>query len=268
MTGDCCGAWAVGPDGVAYGIALVSGPAEGSEGTSRITALDLNGMRAGWPISFDGVASQPAIAPDGRIVVTVGSIDRSTSRVLVFDPAGKGASAVSPELPIATADSGVDCGSPMQRPLISQRGSTYVYSWLDDSIFGLDTSLDVMPGWPFEPATPLERPFPLRGEEGINCSSLAVPAVGPDGTLYLPLMARDPAVGGSIVAVGRDGKVRPGWPVGLRRPGSEFWSVAVGSDGTAYALAIEPETGDTSSASILAIAPDSTVLYTTTIVDP
>ncbi len=35
-----------------------------------------------------------------------------------------------------------------------------------------------------------------------------------------------------------------------------------------YALAIEPETGDASSASILAIAPDSTVLYRTTIIDP
>ena len=62
--------------------------------------------------------------------------------------------------------------------------------------------------------------------------------------------------------------MRPSWPVELRRPGAEFWSVVVGSDGTAYALAIEPEPGDTSSASILAIAPDSTVLWTTTIIDP
>jgi hypothetical protein len=62
--------------------------------------------------------------------------------------------------------------------------------------------------------------------------------------------------------------MRPGWPVELRRPGAEFWSVTVGSDGTAYALAMEPEPGGTSSASILAIAPDSTVRWTTTIVDP
>jgi len=62
--------------------------------------------------------------------------------------------------------------------------------------------------------------------------------------------------------------MRPGWPVEPKRPGSEFWSVVVGSDGTAYALAIEPETGDASSASILAIAPDSIVLWTTTIIEP
>ena len=56
--------------------------------------------------------------------------------------------------------------------------------------------------------------------------------------------------------------MRPGWPVELKRAGSEFWSVVVGPDGTAYALAIEPESSPTSSASILAIAPDSTVRYT------
>ncbi len=62
--------------------------------------------------------------------------------------------------------------------------------------------------------------------------------------------------------------MRGGWPVELTRPGSEFWSIAVGSDGTIYALAIEPEAGGASSASILAIDPDSTVRYTATIIDP
>jgi hypothetical protein len=62
--------------------------------------------------------------------------------------------------------------------------------------------------------------------------------------------------------------VRPGWPVVLTRPGAEFWSVVVGADGTAYALAIEPEAGSASWATVLAIAPDSTVLWTTTIIDP
>jgi hypothetical protein len=68
--------------------------------------------------------------------------------------------------------------------------------------------------------------------------------------------------------VGADGRVVEGWPVGLRRAGSGFWSVVVSANGTVYALAIEPEPGDRSSATILGIAPDSTVRYTTTIVDP
>jgi hypothetical protein len=48
--------------------------------------------------------------------------------------------------------------------------------------------------------------------------------------------------------------------------------VVVGSDGpgfrTACVLAIEPEAGNTSSASILAIDAESRVLYRTTIVEP
>jgi hypothetical protein len=103
---------------------------------------------------------------------------------------------------------------------------------------------------------------------GNLCFMPARCGVGPDSVLYLPLQARDATVGGSIVAVGPDGQERPGWPVELQLPGAEFWSVVLGSDGTAYSLAIEPETGDASSASILAIAPDGTVLYRTMIIEP
>jgi hypothetical protein len=70
------------------------------------------------------------------------------------------------------------------------------------------------------------------------------------------------------VAIGPDGRVRPGWPVVLERPGAEFWSVVVGSDQTAFALAIEPEAGERSSATILAIGPDGTVRYRVTVVEP
>ena len=62
--------------------------------------------------------------------------------------------------------------------------------------------------------------------------------------------------------------MRPGWPVQLKRSGAEFWSVVVGSDGIAFAMAIEPESSGASSATILAIAADSTVLWSTTIVEP
>jgi hypothetical protein len=234
--------------------------------------VGFGGIPSGWPVSFDGLASGPTFGPDGRIALTVASIGRNTSRVLAFD--GKAVMASSSELPIATgvvvfADGAYECGQPRPRPpLVAQDGTIFVYSEIDEAVFALNRSLDVMPGWPLEPPTPLERPFYADPRYDISCSSLAIPAVGPDSVLYLPLQARDATVGGSIVAVGPDGRVRPGWPVELRRPGAEFWSVAVGSDGTAYALAIEPEIGDASSASILAIAPDSTVLYTTTIIEP
>ena len=85
--------------------------------------------------------------------------------------------------------------------------------------------------------------------------------------MYLLNAADSPSTGGSVVAIGADGVVRDGWPVGLRRAGAAFSSVVVAPYGLAWALAIEPETKG-SSATVLAIAEDSTVLWTTTIVEP
>ncbi len=271
---DHCCRWAVGPDGIAYGAASVIGPDQEPADASRITALDLSGIRVGWPVSFDGITSVPAFGPGVRVVLSVGSSARRTTRVLAFNPDGQAVAASSPELPILTAeivtlDGPYECGLPTPPPpLVAQDGTIFVFSEIDTAIVGLDASLEVIGGWPYRPPTPLTRRDPGHPEGDLSCPSLAIPAVGPESTLYLPLAARDANVGGSLVAVGSDARVRPGWPVGLGRAGAEFWSIVVGSDGTIYALAIEPETGDGSSATILAITPDSTVLYTTTIVDP
>ncbi len=266
----CCGIeWDVGPDGIAYGVDSVSGLAGSSAEVSRITALDPDGVRAGWPVKFDGIASGPAFGPNGRIVVSVGSFVRDTSRLLVFDRDGKAVSARSAQLPITTAEGGVDCTVAAPKPpIVAQDGTIFVFSEIDTAVFALAPSLEVMRGWPYRLATPFDRPDPWRGTEGINCTSIALPAVGPDSTLYLLLQPRSTKVGSSVVAIGPDGRVRPGWPVELKRPGAEFWSVVVGSDGSVYALAMEPETGNRYSATILAIAPDGTVLYRTTIIDP
>jgi hypothetical protein len=269
---DCCFAWAVGPDGVAYGVLHHDADAPALT-MSELLAVSVDGVPAGWPVSIEGLASGPSFDSDGRIVLTVASMDRSTSRVLILESDGEGVAAGSAELPIPTSvvvkgDGAYECGVPMPRPpLVARDGTTFVFSEIDPAIFALGPSLDVIRGWPFRPAAPLvDRYAPTEGD--LTCGSLALPAVGPASTLYLPLQARNESVGGSLVAVGPDGRVRPGWPVELRRPGAEFWSVVVGPDGTVYALAIEPEAGDTSSASILAIAPDSTVRWTTTIIDP
>lgn len=266
---ECCYGWAVAPDGIAYGS--MWGPTPPYD--SRITAVDAVGERAGWPVQFEGRTSAPAFAPDGRIVVAVGPFARDSSRVLVFDRRGTAVSATAnlPLLTVLPLGSGdVDCGpsgSP-RAPIVGDDGTIFVWSELDSTVFALDGSLKVRRGWPFEPSRPLQSRFYEDPRAELSCSSLASPAVGPGSTLYLPLQARDETVGGSLVAVGQDGRVRPGWPVELKRPGAEFWSVVVGSDGTVHALAIEPEAGDAYSASILAIAPDSTVLSTTTIIDP
>ena len=267
--GHCC-TWKIGPDGIAYGVA--SGLDASDVRVSRILALDHHGVRAGWPVSFGGVTSGPAFGPDGRIAVTIA--DASLSRVLAFEPGGTDVSARSAHLPVATAEysedtGGCTVGSP-QAPVVTHDGTTFVYSELNSAIYAIDRSLRTIPDWPFEPDVPraVARPGLESEHEAGYCPTSVVPAVGPDRTLYLALQAPDTTVGGRLLAVGLDSQLRPGWPVDLLRPGSEFWSVVVGPDGTVYALAIEPESGDSSSATILAIAPDSTVRYRTTIVEP
>ena len=120
--------------------------------------------------------------------------------------------------------------------------------------------------------SPVRRNSPPPGSESEHeagyCPGPLPPAVGPDGTVYLSLEADNSSVGGSLVAVGPNGRVRAGWPVGLKRAGAEFWKVEVGPDGTVYALAYEPGAGGTSTATLLAIAPDSAILYRTTIIAP
>ena len=275
--------WAIGPDGTAYGVAPANAADPSpQERVSWITSLDLSGVRPGWPVSFDGFPSEPAAGPDGRINLTVASSDSMTSRIVSFERGGQRVAASSAELAIATVDAVARAGETggcvtftPAPPRVATNGTVFLYSNVTGDIpvtdvFALDPSLSIMSGWPFKPAAPLVRARPgFESEhEAGYCPGPVPPAVGPDGTLYLALQARDASVGGSLAAVGPDGRVPAGWPVELKRPGSEFWSVVVGSDGIAYALAIEPETRSTSSATILAIASDSTVLWTTTVIEP
>lgn len=260
--------WSVGPDGVGVGIVDVDEDAD----LGAITALDGSGTRPGWPVQVHGFGSAATFAVDGEIVIALGSAKTHRTRVSVLD--SRGIAHTSAGLPIATAERTGETGgctaSLPQAPVVAPDGTVVVYSELDDSIFALDRRLAIKHGWPFEPATALQvaRAGLESEHEAGYCPTPVVPAVGADATLYLALQARSSKVGGSLIAVGPNGKVRTGWPVELKRPGAEFWSVVAGPDGTVHALAIEPESGGKSSASILAIAPDSTVRWTTTIIDP
>jgi hypothetical protein len=154
--------------------------------------------------------------------------------------------------------------------VIPHSGPIVVYSEVDDAVFSVGRDLRTTSGWPFTPLDPLviPRPGPESEHEAGYCPGPLPPAVGPDGTVYLSLEAHSSSVGGSLVAVGPNGRVRAGWPVGLKRAGAEFWNVKVGPGGTVYALAYEPEAGGRSTATLLAIAPDSSILYRTTIIAP
>jgi len=272
-TACCAERWGVGPDGVAYGTVHNYGDSPEAPKSSELLAVGFAGARAGFPIAIGGLASEPSFDAAGRIHVTVNDGTDRTARALVFDTSGRAAVGGSDDLGVSATDECVgiegSCEVPAA-PLVGADGTRFVVGayFNNTAVAGVNPSGEDMAGWPYRSDDGHQGKGICAAGDICEGYSLATPAIGPDHVIYLIHAAPTNSVGGSLVAVGPDGRVRPGWPVELRRPGAEFWSVVVGSDGTAYALAIEPETGDSSSASILAIAPDSTVLYATTIIDP
>jgi hypothetical protein len=270
---NCCeDIWAVGPEGEAYGSVLHSA-ASPDASTSELAAVGPAGVPGGFPIAIDGIASGPAFDKAGRIHVTVAIPFEAPSRTLTFSQRGRSVEAGTGEFDVAVSGefAGIE-GSSLQAaaPLVGTDGTTFVIDAFGDgtTVAGANPLGEAMPGWPYRSGATAQATGVCPAGDVCEGSFWALPAIGPDNTLNLIHAAADSSTGGNIVAIGQDGKVRPGWPVTLQRPGSGFWSVVVGSDGTAYALAIEPGAEDASSASILAIAPDGTVLYTTTIIEP
>ena len=261
----CCREWAVSPDGIAYGTVSL-------DGSSSIIALDGSGIRTGWPITLDDSISGSELSggrTDRRGPGLLGPEREPSRRFRPGRQTDKLGGAPHRDCAVHRRYWGLLRRKPAG-PDRRRGRDGLVYSELDTHIYAVDSSPAVMVGWPFDSGAAIDRARPgLESEhEAGYCPAPVVPAVARDGTLYLALEQRDATVGGSLVAVGRDGRVLPGWPVELKRPGAEFWSVVVGPDGTAHALAIEPEAGGRSSATILAIAADSSVIWTRTIIEP
>ena len=271
---------AIGLDGTAYAMAY------SDDSATQMIAVDLGGLRPGWPIRIDGYASRPAFGPGGRIYVTVGLPDGSSTQVLVFTPEGRSVPGWSTELPVAAPRVWDGAGDPPPAaPVVASNGSAYVVTEEGDDnypphggtrAYALDRSGNLRPGWPFRTSTGLVWLGECACATGCG-QSRSDQVAGPDGSLYLLQVAPNAGTGGSILAVGKDGAVKAGWPVVLRREGAEFSSVVVGPDGTAFALAIEPERYEqtecgtaipVSSATILAIEPDGTVRYRVTVAEP
>jgi hypothetical protein len=255
--------WSVvlGPDGTAYHVDTVDGV---------ITAFDMDGQRAGWPVRLGGGLSTLGFGPDGLGYVTVASASQGAARLVVVARDGSTV-ARSDRLPItgASAWSGAGPDGGPMAPLVADDGTAFVIGEADDHtvVYAIDPSGNVLSGWPYRADTAVQWQGTCPAETAGCGVWRAIPAVGPDGVVYVPLAAPDAQIGGSVVAIGLDGRAVPGWPMHLARRGAEFWS-ATSSDAIAWALAVEPETGGGSSATILAFAADGTVLSRTTVLGP
>ena len=257
----------LGRDGSGYLVTYLDS-ATGSE--TQVTSFDLGGLRSGWPTDLEGLWSLPAFGPRGRIYMTAVWPDPRTTRTLVFDRNGRAVPVGSDVLPIAAINTRSGAGPSGAGTIVADDGTAFILSDADGrvTVFRLDAAGQVMAGWPYKGDVGLQW---LRSclPRDTGCGQwLSLPAVGPEDMLYVPQASADVAIGGSILALDPNGRVHPGWPVALRRPGWEFSSIVVSPAGTAFALAVAPDPGGHSSATVLAIAQDSTVLYRMALVEP
>ena len=253
---------ALGPQQTGYSIR-----ADGER--SEITAFDTDGLRSGWPIELEPVVSPPAFLPDGRIAFTVTDYTSATATI-VFVGADGGRLASSDALPLQPAGPWTGAGEQLLAPmLLAPDGTLRVVgggSGPGATIWAIDPSGNVLPGWPWTAAPGLQYEGVCEaGETG--CGLIRVsPGMGAEGQVIAAVQATD--TGGALVAVNPDGTVSEGWPITLNRAGSAFWSVVTAGDGGTYALAIEPEGEGGFSGTVLRVADDSTVLWTRTLIEP
>lgn len=273
---------ALGSDGTAFAVQK-----EFTDGAVRssIIAFGLSGPRTGWPVTITGNASVPTVGPTGRAYVVVAAADWRSAWIRVFERNGTRVRGWSPRLAVNPESAWRGAGSGFEGPapaVVARDGS----AWL----VGERVGVPGMKAWALTPTGSVRSGWPVRSDSHVSdagrcdgcvtgCGNDRVgPVAGPGDVLYVALEARTASVGGRLAALDLRGRNRPGWPVTLTRRGAEFWSVAVGSNGTVYGLAVEPERslrdeGCTnpivkSSATILAIRPDGTVRYRLTVMDP
>jgi hypothetical protein len=265
----CCdSAWAISSDGIAYGTTHRDWASAASVKTD-VMGFGLDGPRAGWPVTIDGNASELAFGPRGSVYMTVGSPNAAPARTVVLDRDGRTLSTGSADQAIVSTSpwdgAGADFPGP---PIVAADGTAFIVSTRGGTkIQALGPTGRPLAGWPYRSKLGMEwTGYCGPAETGCRLHRTD-PEVGSGDVLYVFHAASSPSIGGSMVAMASDGRVRDGWPVQLKRSGSMFWSMAVGPDGEVWALAIEPEKGGYS-ATILAIADDSTVLSATTIVEP
>ena len=266
---ECCpAAWLISPDGIAYQVRHLIASSWAAT-TVQIIAIDDRGLRAGWPVSLP-VDTSDAAAFDaaGDFYLTSRAGSDTPSQTIVLDRDGKRLPASSGSLQIAATGTWDGAGDVFPGPpIVAGDGTAFVVETGDQTaIAAIDGAGRPLPGWPYVTNPGVQwLSFCHDGDTGCG-STRSMPVIGPGNSLFVSLAAD--GAGGRLIALNADGHVRGGWPITLSRTGSEFWSVAVAADGTVFALVIEPEKGLTNSATILGIAPDSTVRFAKTLMEP
>jgi len=276
------GSLSLGPDGTGYLWAIRAGRPRGSGDcrfiSATYTAFDDDGVRAGWPVTVAGETSDPVPGPDGRVYVTQGDHGRRPTRVYAFDAHGRRVPGWPVRFDLAR-DGGYGKGGWLPTTVsLGPRGTVYLSvrdgpSGIDNSttVYALDPTGKVLPGWPYRARMPLAAWEMYCGCTGGSSAPLP-PVIDAAGRVHLVLGDIGEGQGlGSHATLVQNGRTAPGWPVTLRRATSYFVDLTVDAAGVTYVLAKELEGSigqESVSETLLAIAPDGTVLYRTTVLEP
>jgi hypothetical protein len=258
-------------DGNAYRLTFSGTTAEVR---TEITAIGMEGLRAGWPLTVDGIASQPVVGPDGSLAIVRMTKPGLESRVLWFAPGGGAPIATSGNLPLDPMDDRTGAGAVLLSPIIGADGTTWVVGTVDSSkpavahLVRGSAAVNL-----YLRGLPLQHHGTCPPEDSGCGVWRALPAIRPDGTLLLPenptgddggLVASG---GGSLVALAPNGTTPDGWPVFLPDTMAGYWSVFAARDGMVDTLAVVP-TDAGNEWSFVILGQDGAVRATTPIIRP
>ena len=204
-SGDCHGMMAT-PSGdhvIAWGYEGVEPDMELIADRTEFTMFDLRGRTAGgWPRGSEGAASGPVPLEDGIAYVS------ETGRVWAHGADGE----VRPGWGYRLMGRGVPI-SDGSHLAVAQKIAD-----VDDAVVVLGTDGRPLPGFPTAVDGEIETQC-LYGDT--PCVGDVRPGLAPNGTVYVALgnprqsVVEDDPAGGSIEAIGPDGRVVAGWPVRL-----------------------------------------------------
>lgn len=193
----------LGPHGTVVVWSSIDLVEEGCPQPSRtvFTVLGPNGQSLpGWPRESTGYASSPVVRADGTVYYV-----SALGKVYAHDRAGAIKVGWPVEVPGAITSSG--CGP--APPYLAPDGTIYV---LGDEVIARSPDGQLRPGWPYNPAGLLY----LYTRDELNSALRPAPAYDPDGTVYIAVFGRDDIQDVTdIVALDRQGRLKPGWPYRL-----------------------------------------------------
>ncbi len=224
--------FALGPAGTVYAWGVDVTGAAGTAGgpkilRTRFMVLGPDGApRPGWPVTIDGPAGIPSIAPDGTLYTTTGGEAGQLQRVLALGTDGSERQGWPYTLPtdLAAWPYAPSEGMPARAtsPSVGPDRTVYLPIYHAGNLSGaqgllaLTTDGHVTSGWPVW--LPNGAAFQNVGAFSTGGGGQLIPPVfGADGTAYIAIFSNGQ---GAIMGLDLSGHEKPGWPFTLSAGGS------------------------------------------------